>query len=308
MQNELRKTSDTEKWSILSPMEPSSVGCGLCPGNEDKTEETGVIKDPESRTGEWTARSIIDPYPITHPMKFKVDESKQLYQSFKAHGWSEIVIETRDHVKELHELSIEEIKAVIQLYIDRIKSLNKKEQVEQVCIVKDNLRKDFNHSYSRIFTLPIIPTKIKEKLQSFSDYHYRNESCLYCDIIKNAKTNPRFIFENDYFVCLTPFAQELDYEVWILPKKHYCCVSELNEFEIFTLAETIKNTIMRLSAAVKPLRYGMYFYIKPANEKDFHFHIILNQKTLHSSIGEGYGISLSRFSPEEVSKILRGKT
>lgn len=305
MQNELRKIPDMDEWSIISHIEPSSVGCALCPGSEEKTEETKAVMD--NKTGKWICRSIADPYPITHPMMFKLDKSG-LYQSFKAHGWSEVVIETRDHIKELHELSIDEIKAVIQVYAERTKELNKKEQVEQVCIAKDNLRTEFNHSYSKIFTLPVVPTKMKGKIQSFMDYQYKNEKCLYCDLIEDGKNSPRLIFENDHFVCMTPFAQELDYETWILPKKHYCCVSELNEFEIFTLAETIKNTLMRLSAAVKPMRYGMYFYIKPTNEKDFHFHVILNQKTLHSSICEGYGVSLNRVSPEEVSKILRGKS
>ncbi|MDD5182137.1 MAG: hypothetical protein PHC66_03130 [Candidatus Nanoarchaeia archaeon] len=313
MQNELRKTSDAEAWSIIASLEPSSVGCALCPctenpDTEDKTEETGSIQDPNSKIGKWLVRSIVDPYPITHPMIFKIDESRPLYQSFKAHGWSEIVIETRDHLKELHELTIDEIKAVLQLYINRVIDLNKKEQVEQVCIAKDNLKHDFNHSYSRIFTLPVIPKKMKEKLQSFSDYQIKNESCIYCDLIREEKNSPRFIFENEHFICTTPFSQTLDYETWIMPKKHTSCISELNEFEIFSLAEVIKNIMMRLSAAIKPLRYGMCFYIKPKNEKDFHFHVVINQKSVRSSIDEGYGLSLNKVSPEDVSKILRGKS
>jgi UDPglucose--hexose-1-phosphate uridylyltransferase len=313
MQNELRKNSDAESWSIISAIEPSSVGCALCPcaecpGAEDKTQETGVILDPNSKMGKWLVRSIVDPYPITHPMMFKMDESRPLYQSFKAHGWSEIVIETRDHLKELHELTIDEIKAVLQLYISRVRDLNQKEQVEQVCIVKDNLKSEFNHSYSRIFTLPIIPKKMREKLQTFSDYQIKNENCIYCDLVKEEKNSPRFIFENEHFMCATPFSQTLDYETWILPKKHCACITELNEFEVFSLAEIIKNTLQRISAAIKPLKYGMYFYLKPKNENDFHFHIVLNQKTLRPSIEEAYGVSLNRVSPEDVSKILRGKS
>ena len=126
-------------------------------------------------------------------------------------------------------------------------------------------------------------------------------------IEKEAKS-PRFVFDNEHFVCIIPFSQDMEYETWILPKKHHKSITELNEFEVFTLAETIKNTLMRLSAAIKPLNYSMYFYLKPTKEKDFHFHVVVNQKTLHTTISEGYGISLNRTSPEEVSKILKGKS
>lgn len=307
MQNELRKGYDLENWTILSSIEPSTVGCVLCPSAEEKTEETFKIADPKSKTGAWLCRSIIDPYPVTHPMAFKLNKNDSILQSFKAHGWSEVVVETRDHTKDLHELSADEIKGILQIYSDRTKELSKKDGVEQVCITKDNQRAEFDHSYSKVFTLPIIPKKMKEKLEKFSDYQYKNESCLYCDVIKNEKNSPRFIFENDCFTCLVPFSPTQEYEIMIVPKKHYANLYDMNDFEIFTLAETIKNILTRLSAATKPLRYWMVFYLKPKNEKDFHFHIGIGQKLVHSTLGDGYGLRLQKTPPEDIAKILRGK-
>ena len=145
-------------------------------------------------------------------------------------------------------------------------------------------------------------------MQMFSDYQLKYGECIYCALNKKESQGPRFLFENEHFICFVPFSQVLDFEICITPKKHYSCLSELNDFEIFTLAETIKNSIARISAAVKPLRYSMCFYLKPKNERDFHFHISINQKTLHSSVEEGYGISVHRVSPEDISKILRSKS
>ncbi|MCD6575867.1 MAG: hypothetical protein J7K73_01765 [Nanoarchaeota archaeon] len=303
MQNELRKSYDINEWSILSEIEPSAVGCALCPGSEEKTEETFKIED---KKGKWLVRSIVDPYPLTHPTKFKVKEKERIFNTINAHGWSEVVVETRDHTKELHELPSEEIKNVLKVYAARVKELRNRENVEFIGIIKDNLHLEFEHAYSKIFTLPILPEQIKEKINAFNDYQFKTEKCIYCDIIKKEAKGPRHILENDSFIAFAPFSPSENFEVWIIPKKHYTCISELNDFEIFTLAETIKNILTRLSVAINPFKYGMVFYLRPNKEKDFHFHIKIFQKTLHPTIKEGYGINLCKISPENIAKILRG--
>ncbi len=304
MQNELRKSYDIKNWSLISEIEPSSVGCSLCPGSEEKTEETFRIEDNKGR---WIVRSIVDPYPFTHPSKFKISESEKLFTAIKAHGWSEVVIETRDHTREFHELTSEEIKNVLTVYKNRVNALRKRENVEFIGILKDNMNIEFEHSYSKIFTLPIVPESIKEKINTFNDYQYKTEKCIYCDIAKKEEKGPRHILSNDSFIAFAPFSQTENFEVLVVPKKHHTCINELNEFEIFNLAEILKNLLTRLKAAINPFKYGIVFYLRPNKEKDFHFHIKIFQKTFHSTLDEGYGIYLSKLSPESVAKILRGK-
>lgn len=308
MQNEIRKGPDSENWSLISSIAPSSVGCLLCPntefpGTESKVEETFRIAD---KSGAWICRSIVDPYPITHPISKKIKDSDEFYQTYYGHGWSEVIAECRDHNKEFHEFSSEEIKHVFMVYINRIKELTKKEGAEQVCIVKDNLRTDFNHSHSRIFTLPLVPNKIKEKMQKFSDYQYKNQECIYCNLIKKESSGRRTIFENENFIAIVPFAQELSGQIEIFPKKHYSCLSNLNEVEVFNLAELVKHLLGRMSVVYKPLKYGVYFVLKPVKEKDFHFHIGIAQKSFHDTISEGYGLSFHKFSSEDTAKLIRG--
>lgn len=314
MQNELRKSYDSEDETVISEIVPSSIGCMLCPNIElpdsmvpeqkERLEETYRIES-KGKNAVWLVRSVIDPYPITHPTMFKPKENSEIHQSYSAHGWSEVVVETREHNKELHELTSDEIKNVLLVYINRIKALREKENVAHVCIIKDNLRNEFNHSYSKIITLPIIPEKSKEKIKHFNDFHFKHDECLYCDIIKKERASPRCVFENESFIVITPYVQNLPYEVMILPKKHYTCLSEINEFEIFTLAETIKNILTRLSKEINPLRYSMFFHLRPNQEKDFHFHVEIGQKTLHPTLKEGYGINLSKLTPEDTAKMLK---
>jgi UDPglucose--hexose-1-phosphate uridylyltransferase len=247
MQNELRRGPDSERWVLISSIAPSSVGCPLCPntefpGTEPKVEETFKITD---KSGAWLCRSITDPYPITHPMAFKLKEGDDFYQTYYGHGWSEVVVETRDHSKELNDLNSEELKNVLLIYAARIKELNKKEGVEQVCIIKDNLHTDFAHAHSRIFTLPLVPSRIKEKLQKFLDFQYKNQECLYCNLLKRETGGKRVVMENENFIALVPFTQELPGQIEIFPKKHYRCLSELGEVEIFNLAEMIKLLLNR---------------------------------------------------------------
>lgn len=304
MQNELRKSYESKYWSLISTVEPSKNGCYLCPASEEKTEETFSVKDSK---GKWLVRSIIDPYPFTHPSMFKLKEKDDILKKYTSHGWSEIIIEHREHTKELQELSSEEIKNILLVYIDRIKSMKDRENVELIGIIKDNMKMDFEHSNSKIFTLPILPDIIKNKMDNFNDYKFKNETCFYCDLIEKEKSSPRFIFENKSFVVISPYNQENNYEVTIFPKEHHTCLTDLNEFEIFTLAETIKNVLTRMKIVISPFKYSMVFYIKPCKNEDFHFHIKIFQKTIQHSLKEGYDINLCKLSPESIAKILRGK-
>lgn len=303
MQNEMRKCLDSNEWSIISQIEPSLQNCILCPGQEAKTEEIYSIKD---NRGRWLVRSIVDPYPFTHPSVFK-GKGNGFLTSFNAHGWSELIVETREHTKELHELTTEEISKVLLIYQKRISELIGKENVEFIGIVKDNLKLEFEHSYSKIFTLPILPKLIREKLNAFSDFMYKNEKCLYCEIVEREKKSPRFVFENESFVAIVPFSQRNIYSTWIIPKAHRQSIVNLTKIELFHLSEMIKNLLKRFSIVLSPFKYSIVFYIKPKNEEDFHFHIEIFQKTINPSIKDGYGINLFRFSPESIAKILRGK-
>jgi UDPglucose--hexose-1-phosphate uridylyltransferase len=314
MQNELRKSFDSEDEAIITQIVPSPIGCPLCPQIElpesiapeqEKLEETFQIGS-EDKNQVWLCRSVVDPYPITHPSMFKLKSSTESTETYSAHGWSEVIVETRDHNKELHELSSEEIKNVLLVYMNRIPAFRKKDNVAHVCILKDNLRNEFNHSYSKLVTLPIVPEKAKEKTQRFNDFQFKHSECLYCNIIEKEKNSQRSILENDQFIVLAPYVQNNPHEVLILPKKHHTCISEMNQFEAFTLAETIKNVLTRLSVVLNPFKYSMVFHLRPNQEKDFHFHIAMGQKTLHPTLQEGYGLKLSRTTPEETAKLLRG--
>ena len=305
MQNEIRKSFDSEGLSLISTIDTTiSNNCLLCPSMEEKIEETFSIKDNK---GKWISKSIVDPYPFTHPSIFKLKDEGTIFKKYTSHGWSELVIESREHTKELHELTSEEIKNVILVYIDRIKSMREKDNVELIGVIKDNLKNEFEHSHSRIFTLPILPELIKNKVNNFNDYKFKNEKCFYCDLIEKEIKSPRLIFENKTFAVIAPFYQNNNYDVWILPKKHYSCLSDLNEFEIFNLAETIKNILTRMSVVISPFKYSIVFHLKPNNVEDFHFHINIFQKTIQSSLKDGYGVNLCKLTPENIAKILRGK-
>jgi len=308
MQNEIRKAIDSDNETIISEIIPSSVGCILCPKNElpdiknvdEKIEETYRI---ESTNGQWLCRSITDPYPLTHPTIFKLKEDGPLKKSYNAHGWSEVVIETREHEKAFEDLNVEEIKNVLVIYINRIKELRKRESVAEICIIKDNLNIDFNHTHSRIITLPLVSKRTREKVRKFDEFFLKYNECLYCELIKNDKQ--RKILENELFESIAPYTPCNKGEVWILPKKHIRCISELNDFEIFSLSEIIKIILTRMRGIFNPFKYTMAYYLIPTNQKDFHFHIALSLKAYPHPLKEWYDFNTCKESPELIVKLLR---
>ncbi len=333
---ELRKDPVTGRWVIIATSrgkrpndfvqdskdagDPSA--CPFCPGNEGKTpaEITALRRNSSSpNTPGWSVRVIPNKYPalgIDEPITKKGVGMYDLMTGFGAH---EVVVETTDHYKPIHELSAEDIKDVITVCQDRVEDLHKDIRFRYVLVFKNEgpqAGATLSHSHSQIIATPVTPIRVKEELHGTERYFHGKERCLYCDMINQEKdSGHRIVYENDYYISFCPFASRFPFELILLPKYHqmdfYASRSHVHD-----MARALKITLNKLSQALNKPQYNYIIHTAPNRfnrrgywhtiAEDFHWHIeIMPRLTKVAGFEWGTGFYINPTPPEDAAKYLR---
>ncbi|MBT4825050.1 galactose-1-phosphate uridylyltransferase [Candidatus Woesearchaeota archaeon] len=294
--------------------ETSAKKCFFCPGSEDQTPKeiyrVGSAND-------WKIRVFPNKFAAVNENRDKNDAEIKTHNEFftfaEGVGNHEVVVETPDHEKQLVDLDVDEMVDVFKTYILRIKELEQKKDVKYVLVFK-NHGKDAGtslvHSHSQIVAYNLVPTIIQQKEKAIAKYAEKaanNNSephCAYCKILNIEKTSDRKVFENNNFVCFTPYASRMPYEVLFFPKRHVVSVKYLNDGELYDLCDLLKKVLVKLKEF--NASYNFYLHNGTGKEHQFHFHVeLLPRITKWAGFELGSETIINTTSPEDAALFYR---
>lgn len=302
--NELRKDCVLNRWVIIAEnrskrphdfiRKPALVkegACPFCPGNERMTP-------PEiARIGgeRWEVRCFENMYPVT---------STNFPDAFGRH---EVVVETNQHKTALHQLPVDGIRKVIDMYCARVEEISRIEGVKYVLVFKnhgDEAGTSLAHEHSQIIALQRTPKLVEEELEAYKQYFEKNRKCVFCDVIEMEMNSERKVFENRGFVCFAPFASRFPFEVWLLPKRHVRSITELSEEEKDLMADGLKTALSKLDRLLDDPPYNYYLHL--SHSEDYHFHIeICPRLTKLAGFELGSDVIINIIPPEKAARELR---
>lgn len=247
--------------------------CFFCRGSEDKTP-------PEIyrlvHNGDWQIRVFPNKFAAVGEGDAIVKTHNEFFTFADGVGYHEVIAETPFHDRQLFDLSVEQIRDVIRIYILRIKELDKKEGVKYVLVFKNHGAEagtSIVHSHSQVIAYNLVPRIILAKEDAVKKYVEKNNCCPYCKILDIEKTSYRRVFENNTFVCFTPYASRVPYEIWFFPKRHVHSVVQLDDRELYDLSDMLKKVLLKLKNM--DASFNFYLHNGTGSEKNFHFHIEL---------------------------------
>ncbi len=195
---------------------------------------------------------------------------------------------------------------------------NNNKQIKYIVIfrnykVKTNSKK-LRHAHSNFIGLPVYPKNATREIEGALNYYKQKKSCIYCDIIaQEKKSKERYIFENDNFIVLNPFASRFPLETWILPKKHYCDYSEINQSQLEDLSSAFGKIALKMKSLLGDFPYTYTIHTGPLqSSKDdtvfagYHWHLeIIPLLTRVAGFEWGTGFYINPTPPESAAKYLR---
>jgi len=302
-ESEIRKDYFLDRYVVFAPkrlkkpkkiyQKPETVvaECVFCPPYVNDPSKQIQIKDYGKKNNTWEVKVIGNLYPALS------------LNNMKAYGEQEVIIETPEHGKEIHELPVEHMVKVFDVYADRYETMMAKDGICYTIVFKNEGGRagaSIPHSHSQLISLPMIPPKIAKEAAAVDKYIDRHGSCPYCDIIKSERKGPRAIFEDDNFFVLSPYASESPYGVWFIPKRHIRSISDLKPNEKLSLANLLKKILFKLDEIDASYNY----FIQNSLDLESH-HMIIKlapRPNIWAGLELGTGIIINPVPPEEATK------
>lgn len=311
---ELRKDYILDRWVIISSVRGKRPHefkkkiefedvkfCFFCPENENSTPpEIGRVGGKQ-----WKYRWFPNKFPAVEMAgQADIRTDNTFYTFSNAFGKHEIIVETPEHNKQLWDLSADDIKGVLKIYIDRINALRKEPGIKYVAVFKNHGKEggtSIVHSHTQVIAINHVPKAVREEAEASKKF----DSCPYCRIIESEKNSYRRCFENEAFVAFCPYASRFNYEIWVMPKKHFRSIDEMDDPQLGKLAEIMK----RILAKLRELACSFNFYLHYAPEgDDLHFHIEFAPRI---ATWAGFelltGTIINSVPPEDAAKFYRGE-
>ncbi len=302
--SEIRKAYLLNKYVIITPLRAKrphdvkettvitrTANCPFCPENINPKNIVDEIKNKKNR---WEILAIKNIYPAV-----SLDNER-------AYGIQEVIIETRDHTKELADLSEKNIENLLRMFARRTEYISKNEKIDYILCFKNQGSKagaTIVHAHSQIFASHILPPDIHEELGMAQSYKIKHKICPYCDIVAKEIKSSRKIFADDYVAAFCPFASEYHYEAWIFTKRHLDNITKLNNYEFKSFAKALKLILSKL----QKLNLSFNFFLHQViSHRDQHFYLkIQPRESVWAGIELGSGLVVNSVPPEKAAAFYR---
>lgn len=334
--SELRQNLATKEWVVISEergKKPNAVlnkvigtqvsnkehdpECPFCPGNESKlpVKERHRIED---ETGKWLVRVIDNKFKILDrfhscPLVPDAFEKEGIYQKLEGCGSHEIVIDTNKHNKTITDLSRDEIKNVISVYIDRYNTFKKNPNNLIVIIFKNYgvlAGQTQPHSHTQVVGSRVVPLYTRSLLHEAEKHFDTYGSCVFCDILRyEVEEKTRLVYQNDDYVAFVPYAAGAEHEIWIMPKQHRAGLHDLEGKRVDNLADSLNIILNKYRLSINNPDFNFVIRTTPYPLSEvpyYHWHIqIIPRTKILGGFERGTRIQVNTVLPEVSAKMLR---
>ena len=327
--NELRKDYLLDRWVVIASQRkkrPTDFAkptqqrkeslCAFCPGNERMTPQAVLLYLPKNggvqktadkngeRPSNWLVRVVPNLYPAFMPPAKEEEKCAETdFISERATGHHEVLIESPQHDEHIGVARISQVVYVVNAYIDRFNELASKPYVKYVSIFRNHgleAGASLSHTHTQIIATCAIPKIVEDELKASTAIFKKEKTCVFCDIIKKEKKSPRFIWENNDYLVFAPWASVHPFEFWLFPKEHQCCITDLSQSQIKSLAEAMRISLGGLNSILSDPPYNFGFH-QICNES-YHWHLeVYPRLTIWAGFEKSTGMFINVVPPEDAA-------
>jgi UDPglucose--hexose-1-phosphate uridylyltransferase len=152
-----------------------------------------------------------------------------------------------------------------------------------------------------------MPKIVEEELKASREFFEKNQSCVFCEILQKEEQSPRLIWANQDFAVLAPWASIHPFEFWIFPRKHQCCLLDLSQSEVESLAKTMRISLGGLRTLLDDPPYNFGFHQITDGACDcYHWHLeVYPRLSIWAGFEKSTGMYINVVSPEDAAQSLK---
>ena len=329
---QIRLNKATREWVIYAPtrrkrpqdfeqkskQEPSLVSrrekCPFCPGNEDMAEKA-VLEIPNKQNTFWQTRVVPNKFPALIPSQNTQRSQDGIYLTMPGYGHHEVIIESPDHEQDIATMSVEEVELVIDTYQRRYIDLMLSNNNMMGIIFRNHGKRagaSLSHPHSQILVTGVVSQHRRWLEQEAQRYYDDWARCVYCDILEHEiQEDRRVVAENSSFLAFVPFAAEVPFEMWIMPKQHEADFGSISDQEKAEFASILRMVLANLYEKLNDPDYNYVINTAArykAEEPQGHWYCrIMPRLTTRAGFEIVSGMSINPSIPEADADFLNGR-
>lgn len=328
---EVRQDQITQSWVVCAPTRnhrPHAIdddlsgapddltpveGCPFCPGHEAMLPEVLWELNGADGTVPWKTRVAPNKYPALTPDGDATERHCGLYRVRGGHGQQEVIIDTPYHYHTLATLPAKQVDAVVETYLARYHALRQAEEGLIPFVFRNHgadAGASLPHPHSQIIAPSLPPPSIQHEEARAEARYAETGHCAYCEMLDDTLDSAaRVVWTNDTFVVFVPYAAQVPYAMWILPREHEAEMGRLDGERRRAFSEALHQALLRLHRALGDPDYNFFFRTALDYESDApHLHWSLRiepRTTIAAGFELGTGMMVNPSLPERDAEVLR---
>jgi len=311
--NERPWTGDTVSRQAAEPLPHYVADCYLCPGN---------ARVHGDRNPQYDGIFVFDnDLPcVAADAPVALPPPTGVFRNRAARGRARVVCYSPLHSTTLAELSVDQIRALLECWQEQYRELGALPEVNHVLIFENKgkvVGVSNPHPHGQIYATNFVFKTIAVEVDAAARYWRDHRRVLFEDIVAGEKADGRrIIAENDSAISFVPYFARYAYETYVAPKQSHPSIAELSASELTDLAGVLKDILVRYDNLWQlSFPYVLVLHQAPTDgttAEGFHFHIefhppLRSPNLLKYLAGPeiGGGSFLSDTSPEQKAAELR---
>lgn len=247
------------------PDEPGARPCPFCPGSESETEAT--VAQSTGADGAWRVRVVRNRYPTVTPdadLAAPTPGGREL----PAWGLHEVIVETREHDRDLDGFAPGHLAEVVRMYRDRQRALEAEPGVAAVTVFRNRGRRagsSQSHPHAQAIATGVLPAALDRRAAiARAHAHSEGRSLLAELVARELALEARVVGATEAFVVLCPFAPHRAYETWIVPRRTGATsFAALDDELLAPLAAALADAVRRVRAVTRDAAYNLIVRTPP---------------------------------------------
>ncbi|NDJ78739.1 MAG: galactose-1-phosphate uridylyltransferase, partial [Chloroflexi bacterium] len=168
------------------------------------------------------------------------------------------------------------------------------------------------HPHSQLVVTGVVPRYVRWREEQAQRYYDEWGRSVFHDVLAfELHDRRRVVLENESFVAFVPFAAEVPYEVWIMPRRPQADFGSITDAEKHDLAIALREVLDRLRNRLGDPDYNYIINSAAryqAGEPHLRWYLQIRPRlTTRAGFEIGSGISVNPSLPEENAAVLTGE-
>lgn len=266
--------------------------CYLCPGN---TRAGGAKSNPNYTSTFSFENDFSALLADTQDSKMNVEN---LLIGESERGICKVICFSPRHDLTLPEMSQDEVRNVVDLWVDEYSALGAKSFINYVQIFENKgeiMGCSNPDPHGQIWAQETIPDEPAKELVQQRNYFEEHGRTLLSDYLeKELEENVRIVAENEHFVVLIPYWAFWPYETMVISRRPFARFTDMTEDEKDGLADIIRKITIRYDNLFEvSFPYSAGFHPAPTDgnpHEEWHFHMHFYPPLLRSATVKKFSV------------------